>query len=503
MSKLTGISLAVSMALTAPLAHAGALPDYQTGSSWFTDGAAVVESHANAAKPASTAKNVILFVGDGMGISTLTAARIYQGQQAGQNGEENYLSFERFPYTGLAKTYNTNQQTPDSAGTMTAMMTGVKTKAGVISLSDNVQRGDCSYDNEKLVTALELAELHGKATGIVSTARITHATPAATYAHVSERDWEAGVAEACEGKVKDIALQLVEEAPEIEVILGGGRRNFLPESEAGKRADGRDLTTEWLQHYPERAAYVSKGSELRARDLGQLDHLLGLFNMSHMEYEADRSKAIDAEPSLAAMTKSALEILKRDPDGFFLMVEAGRIDHAHHAGNAARALKDTLALSDAVDAAIAKLDEAGKLDETLIIVTADHSHVFTMAGYPKRGNPILGLVKNVDGSTAQADDGRPYTTLGYANGPNGGAGTFDAGTRRDLSGIDTTSVDFMQQATVPMGSETHAGEDVAIFARGPGANLVEGDVEQNVIFHVINQTARLGAKAYQTASNEE
>ncbi len=503
MSKLTGISLAVSMALTAPLANAGVLPDYQTGSSWFTDGTAVVEQHAGAAKPATVAKNVILFVGDGMGISTLTAARIYQGQQAGQSGEENYLSFERFPYTGLAKTYNTNQQTPDSAGTMTAMITGVKTKAGVISLSDNVQRGDCSYENEKLVTALELAELHGKATGIVTTARITHATPAATYAHVSERDWEAGVSESCQGKVKDIALQLVENAPEIEVILGGGRRNFLPGSEGGKRADGRDLTVEWQQRYPERAAYISKGSELSTLDLGQVNHLMGLFNMSHMEYEADRAAAADPEPSLAEMTESALDILKRDQDGFFLMVEAGRIDHAHHAGNAARALEDTVALSDAVGAAIAKLDESGQLDDTLIIVTADHSHVFTMAGYPKRGNPILGLVKSVDGATALADDGRPYTTLGYANGPNAGDGTLENGTRRDLSGVDTTAADFMQQAAVPMDSETHAGEDVAIFARGPGSNLVEGDAEQNIIFHVINQTARLDAKAYQTVSTEE
>ena len=137
------------------------------------------------------AKNVILFIGDGMGISTVTAARILEGQMQGKMGEEHQLSFEKFPFSGLAKTYNTNQQTPDSAGTMTAMMTGVKTKAGVIGVTEASLRSDFAdflAHGEPLVTALELAEVAGKATGIVSTTRITHATPAATYAKIPERD---------------------------------------------------------------------------------------------------------------------------------------------------------------------------------------------------------------------------------------------------------------------------------------------------------------------------
>ncbi len=151
----------------------------QLSSEWYTEAEAKVDAAAErkVVNPAGAAKNVILFVGDGMGISTVTAARILAGQMQGLDGEEYQLSFERMPFTGLVKTYNTNQQTPDSAGTMTAMMSGVKTKAGVLGVSEEVVRADCaSSQGKELVTALELAEDMGKSTGIISTARITHAT---------------------------------------------------------------------------------------------------------------------------------------------------------------------------------------------------------------------------------------------------------------------------------------------------------------------------------------
>ena len=125
-----------------------------------------------------------------------------------------------------------------------------------------------------------------------------------------------------------------------------------------------------------------------------------------MQYETDREKDKGGEPSLAEMTAKAIDMLSQNNDGYVLMVEAGRIDHAHHAGNAYRALEDTVALSDAVKAALAKVNQ----EETLVIVTADHSHVFTIAGYPKRNNPILGIA-------GEGDDKKPYTTLGYMNGP--------------------------------------------------------------------------------------
>jgi len=181
---------------------------------WFEDGQKAVEA-AKRLKPVNRrAKNVILFIGDGMGVSTVTAARILEGQMKGGTGEENLLSFERLPYVALSKTYNTNQQVPDSAGAMTAMVTGVKTKAGLIAVNQNVIRGDyTTVSGNELTTILEIAEKAGMSTGVVTTTRITHATPAATYAHSPERNWEDDhdlPADAKAADFPDIARQLIE-----------------------------------------------------------------------------------------------------------------------------------------------------------------------------------------------------------------------------------------------------------------------------------------------------
>ncbi len=499
----------------------------ETPAGWYAAGRATVEAAARREAIRHRAKNVILFVGDGMGISTVTAARILEGQLRGETGEENVLAFETLPYVALAKTYNTNQQTPDSAGTMTAMMTGVKTKAGVISVDQTVYRGDCaSSQGKELVTFLEQAEMAGKATGVVTTARLTHATPAATYAHTPERNWEDDhdlTDEAKANGCKDIARQLIEfpYGDGIEVALGGGRRSFWPRGLAdpedagktGERDDGRNLTEEWVQRYQD-AAFVWNKAQFDAIDPRQTRHLLGLFDRSHMKYEADREQDTGGEPSLAEMTGKALDILQRNPKGFFLMVEAGRIDHGHHAGNAYRALTDTIELAAAVKTALSKVDPK----ETLIIVTADHSHVFTIAGYPTRGNPILGKVIGNDsrgepkGEFERAADGLPYTTLSYANGrgfamlDRGGDTRYRepiaAGRVADLSAIDTQDEGFHQEALVPRGSETHAAEDVAIYADGPGAYLVNGVVEQNVIYHVMARAARLPSPAHASRDDD-
>lgn len=488
-----------------------ALPAYQSSSDWFTAGSAKVVEKADLSRETQRAKNVILFVGDGMGVSTLTAARILQGQLAGGDGEENLLSFEAFPYSALVKTYNTNQQTPDSAGTMTAMMSGVKNKAGMINISSEGLRADCaSSKGNELNTFLDLMEITGRSTGVVSTARITHATPAATYSRVPERNWESDdglTEEARNGGCKDIADQLVSYAygDGIDVILGGGRRHFLPSEEGGKRQDGRDLIAEWLQRYEdsgEEAVYLQSGTELDGQDLSSADKLMGLFASSHMSYDADRAASGSDEPTIAEMTESAIQVLKKNDKGFFLMVESGRIDHAHHAGNAYNALHDAVAFSDAVQAAV----DAVELDETLILVTADHSHVFTIAGYPTKGNPILGKVVTNDGSgapeeaAAQAGDGMPYTTLGYTNGLGYAdlgdetdadaryASAADAG-RKDLSAVDVEAPGYHQETLVPMGSETHAGEDISLHAVGAGSWLVQGNIEQNTLFHIMTRAA--------------
>lgn len=512
--KLTKTSLCcgLSILLAAPACYA------QTPDSWFAAGAAAIRQAKQTTLRPQRAKNVILFVGDGMGMSTITASRIREGQLRGQSGEENSLGFENFPHVALSKTYNTNAQVSDSAGTATAMVTGYKTKIGVLSLNDNSVYGTCDGTPANHVkTIVESAEEKGLATGVVTTTRITHATPAANYAHSPHRDWENDTLVPPEAKEKgcaDIARQLIESpfGDGIDVVMGGGRRELLPANvidvESGKpglRGDGRDLIQEWLQRSPANRTYLWNQKGFDGLTPAKGKQVLALFNYDHMNFEADRSQDVAGEPSLAEMTTKAIELLAQQEKGYFLMVEGGSIDHAHHAGNSFRALQDTIAFSEAVKAALRKVN----LDDTLVIVTADHSHVFTMAGYPQRGNPILGKVMEPtnDGTPAQvfAKDliGLPYATLTYANGPgyNGPSDTQAEGLktfphkmkgaqlngmgRPDLTEVDTESPQFLQEAMVALEDETHAGEDVPVFANGPRAHLLQGVIEQNVIYHLM------------------
>jgi len=491
-------------------------PDGETPQWWYRDGAA--RAAGNGAM-AGKAKNVILFLGDGMSLTTVAAARILEGQRKGQPGEENLLSWERFPATAFSKTYNTDSQTPDSAGTMTAITTGVKSHMGAIGVSAG-SRNNCADSLPKgLLTWLQLADSAGMATGIVSTARLTHATPAATYAHSPERNWEndtdlpeAAKAAGC----MDIAQQLISTSRFGQgplVALGGGRGQFTTINEqdpeyadkVGLRLDGRNLVAEWQAKHPQ-GAYVWNADQLKAA--ANAPALLGLFEPDHMQYEQDRPKDRAGEPSLAELTRAAIANLSKHQEGFVLMVEGARIDHANHSGNAARALGDTIAMSDAVKAAV----DATSAEDTLIIVTADHSHTLNFVGYPARGNAILGKVKDKGGEDgmgaldlARDGMGMPYTTLSYANGPGytGASNQQPAGPKRfphspssfetangrpDLTHVDTEHPDYMQEALVPSKSESHGGEDVGIWARGPGSKAVRGTMEQNTIYHLIVQS---------------
>ncbi|WP_372015487.1 alkaline phosphatase [Pseudoxanthomonas sp. 10H] len=494
-------------------------PGGETPEWWYRSGAA--RAAGNGAM-AGKAKNVILFLGDGMSLTTVAAARILEGQRHGRPGEENLLSWEQFPHTAFSKTYNTDSQTPDSAGTMTAITTGVKSHMGAIGVSAG-HRDDCAGSlGKQRLTWLQLADSAGLATGIVSTARLTHATPAATWAHVPNRDWENDTdlpAEAVAQGCIDIARQMVAtpygRGP--QVLLGGGRGEFLPVGErdpeyddkVGQRLDGRDLVAEWKRAHPQ-GAYAWNRAQLQAAATAPA--VFGLFEPDHMQFDHDRDR--DAEPSLAELTATAIRHLSRDPNGYVLMVEGARIDHANHYGNAFRALDETIALSDAVRTAV----EMTSADDTLILVTADHSHTLNFVGYPVRGNPILGKVRgrggedDTPGDYARDATGLTFTTLTYANGPgNTGAsnrqpagpkrflhspGTFEpVEGRPDLSQVDTADPDYLQEALVPLKSESHGGEDVGIWARGPGSEAIRGTVEQNAIYHFIVQaTPRLRAR---------
>lgn len=467
---------------------------YQDTNKWYKNGVQLIKDNLRLEPNKNTAKNTILFMGDGMGITTITAARILDGQMRRETGEENVLSWEAFPWSAQSKTYNVNSQSADSGACATAYLCGVKTNQELIGIDETGRWDYCGSlnDNNKLVSILTLAEKAGMSTGFISTARVTHQSLSPLYAHSVSGDWESDKDKMEQAKddssnCPDIAQQLVEypHGNGLEVIFAGGRKkmtsskNTDPEytDKTGERLDGRNLIKEWVDKHSN-SQYVWNKTAFDQIDVAQVDHVMGLFEPGHMQYEVDRLNDTAGEPSITEMTEKAIQILSKNPKGYFLFVEAARIDHGHHAGKAVRALNEAVALAKAVDKAISLVDK----EDTLLIVTADHSHVFTVGGYPKRGNPIFGLVMNIyDNRPNLGDDGKPYTTLGYANGLGG-----INGTRENLTRVDTGGKDFLQQATVMRYKETHGLEDVGIYADGPGAYLFHGVVEQQYIFHVMD-----------------
>lgn len=499
--------------MRAPVAIADdAAPAAESAAWWYRNGA--LHAHRLGAGKAA-ARNVIVFLGDGMSLTTVAAARIMEGQRQQLKGEEHLLAWEHFPYTALSKTYNTDHQTPDSAGTMTAIATGVKTHMGAIGVSAGSVSDCVGSQTNQVLSWLRLASSAGMATGIVTTARLSHATPAAVYAHSPNREWESDremPAEAIAGGCRDIAQQLLDFAPGRgpRVALGGGLGRFLPDAAQdgtarGRRRDGRDLTREWAARNP--GGVVARDTDQLRRAAGA-PAILGLFATEHMPYHHDRDPGAHGTPDLAEMTRIAIGQLSSDPNGYVLLVESARIDHAHHAGNAYRALDETIAMSRAVEAALA----ASSSQDTLIVVTADHAHTLSFAGYPARGNPILGTVRgrlspqgDVDGEMLDSL-GLPYTTLSYANGSGyvGESASQPAGPKRfphkpggfspalgrpDLAAVDTADPDYLQEVLVPMHDESHGGEDVGVWALGPGSDAFRGTMEQNVLYHLIVQAA--------------
>ncbi|CAK1587353.1 unnamed protein product [Parnassius mnemosyne] len=443
------------------------------------------------------ARNVVMFLGDGMSVPTLAAARTLLGQRNNQPGEEAQLAFEAFPTVGLAKTYCVDSQIADSACTATAYLCGVKNNYGVLGLTAAVPRRNCSASLDTSthidsIAAWALAD--GRDAGIVTTTRITHASPAGVYAKSANRNWEndAKVREdnqdpnAC----RDIAYQLVHSSPgnQFKVILGGGRREFLPttsideEGTSGRRTDGRNLIEDWQKDKISRNVtyqYVWNRDQLMNAAEALPDFLLGLFEGSHMQYNLEAN--VQTEPTLAELTEIAIRSLSRNKKGFFLFVEGGRIDHAHHDNQVQLALDETIQMSAAVTKAAELLSE----QDSLIVVTADHAHVMTFNGYTKRGSDILGP------SDKRDESGIPYMTLSYTNGP--GFRSHVNNTRVDVTAeSEYRQLDWMSHVDVPLDSETHGGDDVAVFVRGPQHQMFSGLYEQSQLPHLMAYAACIG-----------
>ncbi|KAL0973364.1 hypothetical protein UPYG_G00202480 [Umbra pygmaea] len=459
---------------------------------WRAQGAKALQAALDRKLNTGVAKNIMLFLGDGMGVTTITAARILKGQMNNQSGEETVMTMDTFPHAGLVKTYSVDFQIPDSSSTATAYLCGVKTNLNTVGVNAAGRNGICKTQKGNEVTSiLKWAKDAGKSVGFVTTTRVQHATPAAVYAHSVSRKWysDADVpASAKKEGCTDIASQLLGNM-DIDVIIGGGRKYMTPKgtrdpeypqdlASRGKRVDGRDLITEWQKMKVGKVArYVWNRTDFDAVDPDTTDYLMALFEPGDMRYDVERDPTMD--PSIAETTEKAIRILSKNPKGFFLLVEGGRIDQGHHASRASMALHETVALDDAVTKGL----EMTKEEETLTLVTADHSHAFSFNGYPFRGQNILGK------SPLYGKDMLPYTTLMYGNGP--GYKVVD-NKRPDIRNVDTTSNDYVQLAAVPLDTETHGGEDVVVLARGPMAHLFHGVQEQSYLAHAMAYAACVG-----------
>jgi len=309
-----------------------------------------------------TPKNVVLLIGDGMGFEQVKAAGIYA------NGTDGTLVFETFAYQTEMMTHSADADITDSAASATAMATGRKVNNGVVSVA-------IPDDGAALTTMLEYFQEAGRNCGLVTTTYITHATPACFAAHRESRGDTAGIA----------ADYLTLTRPQL--LFGGGGVGIGPKA----AADAGYLV-------------VRNREELLAIDTENSGRVSGQFGKGHMPHEI---KGLGDLPHLSQMTAVALKILDNDPDGFFLMVEGGTIDHAGHANNLKDNIFETVEFSKSVKVV---LDWAKGRGDTLIIVTADHE----TGGLKVLRNNGKGELPDVSWST---DDHTAVDVPVYATGP--------------------------------------------------------------------------------------
>lgn len=450
---------------------------------------AVVLSGCASVAPPARPKNVIFFLGDGLGMNTLTAARIFAV------GEEGQLTLDTLPESAFVKTFANDAQVTDSAASMSAYMTGVKVNNGVISMSRDtlaIEPGKDANGNytvsrcttgRAVPTLGELAKQRGLSVGVVTTTRVTDATPGAVYAHACDRGMEADIAAALVpgGAGYNSALG----AAGIDVVFGGGTDAFR-----AKRGDGRDLLAE-----------LSARGVRTAGDTAQFNAIerapaIGLFAPGDMSYNAERDPA--REPGLEQMASKAISLLSQNPKGFFLVVEGGLIDHALHDTHAKRALQETVVFDNTLKAVMAQMQGIDPgLKNTLIVLTADHDHTLHLNGYARRTGKttdtepgVLGLVRRVSDGTPVLDlDGRPFTIIGFGTGEQRVQGA--RASAAPLTSETVAADGYRQEAVVRMekGSETHGGTDVYLGAAGAGAEAFHGTIDNTRVFQLIKAAA--------------
>ncbi|XP_017131882.1 membrane-bound alkaline phosphatase [Drosophila elegans] len=452
------------------------------------------------------AKNVIMFLGDGMSLSTVAAARIHKGQLKGNPGEEDSLSFEKFPYTGLSRTYCANAQVADSACTATAYLCGVKANIVALGVTAAVNFNNCSGSEDpanRVESIAAWSQAAGKATGIVTTTTLTHASPSGAYAKTTNRFFESdtdiltyGEGQNDPATCTDIATQLITQSPgkNFDVMLGGGIGKFLPNTitdpfnKKGERSDGVNLLSRWQGLHPGGVLAYNR-DQLLSVNASRITSLIGTFRSGVMSFHKLANPK--EEPTLAEMTRKAIEVVSKDEDGYFLFVEGGLIDYGNHFNSPTYSLDETLQFEQAVAEALGMTDP----EETLIVVTSDHAHPLTISGYPGRGTPILGLNQH------DTDvNGVKYATLNYAVGTK--QYLDEHGQRIDLTD-QIGAEDFIHPSYIHGRIGVHAGDDVGIFATGPQSHLFSGMMQQSTIPHLMAYASCVGNGPTLCDNNED
>jgi alkaline phosphatase len=421
---------------------------------------------------------------DGYGPASATLARDFLRWRDGTTS----LALDSV-HVGSARTFAADSRVTDSAAGATAYAAATKTYNGAIAV-DSLKR--------PVATIFEAAKARGMPTGLVATSRITHATPASFVTHVPQRWME-----------NEIASQLLSFAP--DVVFGGGRRHFVPDSVDGsRRKDTRNLLAE------ARAAGYTLVEDRAGFDGVQATPVMGLFATSHMDYELDRDDA--AQPSLAAMTRKAIDLLSDaadDGEGYLLMVEGSRIDHAGHSNDLAAHLHDILAFQDA--AAVA-LSAARAQENTLVVVVSDHETGGMTLGRNINGRGLYAwepsVLANVTASHSamlsrlSADSTRtPVALLEEVAGIDD---LSDAEIERltnasgNMTQLNYALADVIaRRAVVGWTSKGHTAVDVNVFAYGPGAARFAGNLDNTAIgqrladllgFDLAAQTEQLRAR---------
>ena len=393
-----------------------------------------------ASGPAERPQNVIFFISDGCGPASFSLARDYQRGVSGEGS----LRLDGYE-SGSTVTHPLEIRVTDSASSATAFACGVKTLNTLIATD---------ADGAHLETILEKAEAAGLQTGLVSTARITHATPAAFSAHVDHRDKEA-----------EIGAQQITKG--IEILMGGGRQFYLPQEAGGRREDGRDLIAE-LQ-----AMGYHRADDRDALMAADSLPLVALFTSSHMAFEMDRNPS--AEPSLAEMTTKALQLLEQGGKPFFIMIEAGRIDHAGHNNDPAAHLHDVLAYDAAWKAAL----EFARADgNTLVVGTSDH----------ETGGLTLGGEINGAPNSGYAYDPTRLEPLGIS------VEAFMAGLRRDMEAGAVDRAVFAERiaSAFPVDVVKASADLDRLFTVEPAALTAYNGPMNTFLTKAISDSARVG-----------